>query len=66
MNCFLDAGVAVSWEALFVYDILIVSLTLYKAYQERSRHRIMRRDDLFSLIVRDGEFRPPWIVKQKA
>lgn len=50
----LATGTAVSWEALFIYDVLIVSLTLFKAYRERARRRITSGNDLFGLIVRDG------------
>ncbi|KAJ3559388.1 hypothetical protein NM688_g385 [Phlebia brevispora] len=45
---------AVSWEALFAYDVLIVSLTWFKAHRERSRRRGLDKNDLFGLIVRDG------------
>ncbi len=49
--------IAVAWEALFVYDILIFALTLFKTYRERSYYRPgqRRRIDLVGLIVRDGE-----------
>ena len=48
-------GVAVAWEALFAYDVLIVSLTVSKGYRDRKRHRMSGRNDLVGLIVRDGE-----------
>ena len=47
--------IAVAWEALFVYDIMIVTLTLLKTYKERFRFRRENRGDLVSLIVRDGK-----------
>ncbi len=49
--------IAVAWEALFVYDILIFALTLFKTYRERFYYRPGRRYniDLVGLIVRDGE-----------
>lgn len=47
--------IAVAWEALFVYDIMIVTLTLLKTYKERIHIRRESRGDLVSLIVRDGE-----------
>ncbi|KAJ3558190.1 hypothetical protein NM688_g1072 [Phlebia brevispora] len=46
--------IAVAWEALFAYDIMIVTLTLLKTYKERIRLRPEHRRDLVSLIVRDG------------
>ena len=49
------SGVAVAWEALFVYDLLIVSLTLAKGYKDRARHPVPGGDELMDLIVRDGE-----------
>jgi hypothetical protein len=48
--------IAVAWEALFLYDLLIFSLTLYRSYKDRAPYDITMHTDLFSLVVRDGEF----------
>ncbi|KAJ7466832.1 hypothetical protein B0H11DRAFT_55530 [Mycena galericulata] len=44
---------AVPWEALFVYDVLIVFALLYKSFQTRT---VTRRSNipLLSLLIRDG------------
>ncbi|TCD69426.1 hypothetical protein EIP91_007773 [Steccherinum ochraceum] len=46
--------IAVAWECLFVFDTMILCLTLYKSYKEISRARIGTLDELFLLIARDG------------
>ncbi|KAJ3781451.1 hypothetical protein GGU10DRAFT_109015 [Lentinula aff. detonsa] len=50
------ALVAVGWEALLVYDILLFGMTLSKAYQARyqlgTQH--LRGMSLISVIIRDG------------
>jgi len=48
--------IAVAWEALFVYDSLVVALTLLKTYNARSQHNFtsMRRINIMSLVLRDG------------
>ncbi|KIP10272.1 hypothetical protein PHLGIDRAFT_248682 [Phlebiopsis gigantea 11061_1 CR5-6] len=43
--------VAVPWESLFAYDLLIFSLTLYKALKER---RGISRHSLLHVMFRDG------------
>jgi len=55
------ALVAVGWEALFFYDLLLFGMTLLKAYQARyatgPRTRMIvpfRGMSLFSVVVRDG------------
>ncbi|GBE87488.1 hypothetical protein SCP_1101650 [Sparassis crispa] len=46
---------AVAWEALFIYDILIFSLTVFKTFKERSRNVVtVGKFDVVSLIFRDG------------
>ncbi|KAI0746960.1 hypothetical protein C8Q80DRAFT_1178553 [Daedaleopsis nitida] len=46
---------AVSWEALFLFDLTIFSLTLYKTYRERRRHPVsIGKHDIVSLVMRDG------------
>ncbi|KAJ3735946.1 hypothetical protein DFJ43DRAFT_769787 [Lentinula guzmanii] len=55
---FKDAAlVAVGWEALLVYDILLFGMTLAKAYQARyqlgTQH--LRGMSLISVIIRDGK-----------
>ncbi|KAK7678700.1 hypothetical protein QCA50_018282 [Cerrena zonata] len=46
--------IAVAWEALFAYDSLIFSLTVYKTYQERTRNNVAVFNNLVELIWRDG------------
>jgi len=48
--------IAVAWEALFVYDTLVVALTLRKTYNARPQHNFtsIRRIDIISLVLRDG------------
>ncbi|KAJ3492239.1 hypothetical protein NLI96_g123 [Meripilus lineatus] len=46
--------VATAWEALFVYDLLIFTLTLVKTYRERSRYLTGNLNELVGLIFRDG------------
>jgi len=44
-----------AWEALFVYDSLIFSLTIYKAWKVRQDYAVTGVDiPLISLILRDG------------
>jgi len=44
-----------AWEALFVYDLLIFSLTLRKTWKARKDHSITGINvPLISLILRDG------------
>ncbi|KAL6306030.1 hypothetical protein BKA93DRAFT_730040 [Sparassis latifolia] len=46
---------AVAWEALFIYDILIFSLTVFKTFKERSRNVVtVGKFDVVSLIFRDA------------
>ena len=56
----MPAGIAVAWEALFVYDIMIVTLTLVRTWKMRERrswvHRPRHRRDLVGLIARDGAY----------
>ncbi|KAI9065618.1 hypothetical protein FKP32DRAFT_1567581 [Trametes sanguinea] len=50
---------AVSWESLFAFDLMIFTLTVCKTFRERYRHRITSgRHDIISLILRDGTQRP--------
>ncbi|KAJ7245612.1 hypothetical protein B0H12DRAFT_1235734 [Mycena haematopus] len=42
---------AVPWEALFIYDVLIAAALLYKSLQTRSESR---SEPLLSLLIRDG------------
>lgn len=55
--------VAVGWEALLLYDLLLFGMTLAKAYQARYQlgPRHIRGMSLISVIIRDGKdslFRP--------
>ncbi|KAJ7113225.1 hypothetical protein C8R46DRAFT_1204642 [Mycena filopes] len=45
---------AVPWEALFTYDIIIVVALLYKSIQTRNQSGTMRSEPLLSLLIRDG------------
>ncbi|KAH9852454.1 hypothetical protein C2E23DRAFT_825569 [Lenzites betulinus] len=46
---------AVSWEALFLFDLMVFSLTVGKTFRERNRQRVTSgRHDIISLILRDG------------
>lgn len=52
----LSAGLAASWEALFVWDSVLFGLTLYKTCQSWT-HPILGKGakmNLVSLILRDG------------
>lgn len=44
-----------SWESLFLFDLTIFCLTLFKTWQERRRNPItIGRNDIVSLVMRDG------------
>ncbi|KIP09726.1 hypothetical protein PHLGIDRAFT_126033 [Phlebiopsis gigantea 11061_1 CR5-6] len=46
--------IAVAWESLFLFDLMIFGLTFYKSYQERFRFAHTGRNNLTALIMRDG------------
>lgn len=47
--------VAVAWEALFLYDVLIFSLTMYKTWKNRAVYAISdAQPNLVTLMMRDG------------
>ncbi|RPD65688.1 hypothetical protein L227DRAFT_570971 [Lentinus tigrinus ALCF2SS1-6] len=47
--------IAVSWESLFLFDLTIFSLTLFKTWQQRRRNPVtVGRGDILSLVMRDG------------
>ncbi|KAF9071454.1 hypothetical protein BDP27DRAFT_1446347 [Rhodocollybia butyracea] len=50
------ALVAVGWEAVLIYDTLLSSMTLFKAYQARfqPKPKEMKRLSLLTIIMRDG------------
>lgn len=49
-------GLAGAWEALFAYDSLIFSLTIYKTWKVRQDYVITGVEiPLITLILRDGE-----------
>ncbi|OJT02835.1 hypothetical protein TRAPUB_6691 [Trametes pubescens] len=51
-------GLAVSWEALFIFDLMVFALTLGKTLSERYRIRVTSgRHDIIALILRDGTLR---------
>ncbi|EKM56616.1 uncharacterized protein PHACADRAFT_253825 [Phanerochaete carnosa HHB-10118-sp] len=45
--------IAVAWEALFIWDLMIFSLTFFKSIQNRGQYA-GGRNDLVSLMIRDG------------
>ncbi|KAJ7135647.1 amino acid permease-domain-containing protein [Mycena epipterygia] len=46
---------AVPWEALFIYDVMIVVALLFKSFRTRNDTVTIRRDlPLLSLLIRDG------------
>ncbi len=45
---------AVAWEALFSFDCVIMSLTMYKSWREKKRSNVAALHDLVGVIVRDG------------
>ena len=51
-----SVGTAIPWEAIFAFDIVIVTLTLLKAYSLRAAgHLQTGRYSLLGLILWDGE-----------
>jgi hypothetical protein len=50
------ALVAVGWEAIFIYDVFLFGMTLWKAYQARYRTAMQRFRgmSLLSVVIRDG------------
>lgn len=45
-----------AWESLFIYDLMIFSLTLYKTFRERRTNPVTSgRRDIVYLLMRDGE-----------
>ncbi len=47
-----------SWEALFIFDLMVFALTLGKTLSERYRIRVTSgRHDIIALILRDGTLR---------
>ena len=49
-----SVDIAVAWEALFTFDLVIFLLTLAKTYKERLRYGRRQKMDLVTLMVRDG------------
>ncbi|KAJ7187440.1 hypothetical protein GGX14DRAFT_485543 [Mycena pura] len=49
----LGVYLAVPWEALFTYDVVIFTALLYKSLHKRSESGL-RRHPILSLLVRDG------------
>ena len=47
-------GLAIAWEALFVFDVMVLVLTWASVYRTRSLNQNRPRN-LASIIVRDGE-----------
>ncbi|KAI0791983.1 hypothetical protein C8Q75DRAFT_613049 [Abortiporus biennis] len=60
LGCFIeiqsDSGfrLASAWEAVIAYDILIFSMTLFKAFQERRYRHTILKGGLVCSIFRDG------------
>lgn len=50
-------GIAIAWEALFVYDATVFALTLFKACRSLSTDSILRSRSILTVIFRDGEWR---------
>ncbi|KAJ3558187.1 hypothetical protein NM688_g1076 [Phlebia brevispora] len=48
--------IAASWETLFVFDILVFTLTVAKTAQMRRNQLSTKADDLVTLVFRDGKF----------
>ena len=49
-------GTAIPWEAIFAFDIVIVSLTLFKAYSIHTTGRLRAGTyNLLDLLLWDGE-----------
>ena len=49
-------GLAVSWEALFLFDLLIFALTLFKTYRAQILRDIASgRSSTMFVFLRDGE-----------
>lgn len=47
-------GLAVSWEALFIYDTAVFGLTVFEAYRTRYGAGSEVRVPILDLILRDG------------
>ncbi|KAI0702017.1 hypothetical protein C8T65DRAFT_655718 [Cerioporus squamosus] len=46
---------AVAWESLFLFDLTIFCLTLFKTWKTRRRNPVtIARNDIISLVMRDG------------
>ncbi len=51
-----------SWESLFLFDLTIFSLTLFKTLQARRRNPVtIGRNDILSLVMRDGSSSQPHV-----
>lgn len=48
-------GIAVAWEALFTFDVLIFAMTLLKTWRQRFRYAPGVRNGIVTLMLRDGE-----------
>ncbi|CCM00445.1 uncharacterized protein FIBRA_02477 [Fibroporia radiculosa] len=47
--------IAVAWESLFVYDVMIFSLTMYKTWKDRHLYApLPGRNGILTLVFRDG------------
>ncbi|KAJ4485240.1 hypothetical protein J3R30DRAFT_3679944 [Lentinula aciculospora] len=51
------ALVSVGWELVFIYDTLLFSMTIFKAYQARFQLRVKKLEKLsiFTIMIRDGK-----------
>jgi hypothetical protein len=52
--------ISVGWILVLVYDTLLFSMTVFKAYQARSQPevKVIEKTSLFMIIIRDGESGP--------
>jgi hypothetical protein len=52
---------AVPWEALLLYDVVIFVALLYKSFQKRRETSMLwRNNSIINLLIRDGAF--IWII----
>lgn len=47
---------AVPWEALFIYDVVIFTALFYKSFEKRRESRMLRQNPILTVLIRDGEF----------
>ncbi|KAJ7135706.1 hypothetical protein C8R44DRAFT_768896 [Mycena epipterygia] len=50
----LGVYLAVPWEALFIYDVVIFIALFYKSFQKRRESQMLRHNPILTLLIRDG------------